>query len=189
MAKKTATENDNLGTPGQPNPTPETQLPATVPPPETELRRLDAMNALTFDGPRWVGNFKPKSRVGKILLILAANSPTKKARELGEKNFALKYWMAERVTNPFAQEGQPEEAVKLTLISDTHDTLITSSRAIIRVLDAVRKAFGDGPYDPAIPLRFTLISTSAGRVSYRVAVDYESNPALLAEVEEVQKSA
>jgi hypothetical protein len=136
-----------------------------------EILSINAMNRPDYSGPHALTNLGQRGVVNRALAVLVANPPKVKASELGERKFPLKYWVATLEHNPFAVEGQPDLAVKLTLVSSTNETLVTGSGSVIRVLDRIRQVFGEGPYDPPIPCLFTNHVMSNGRRTYLLTID------------------
>lgn len=136
--------------------------------PREEIK-LAFMESPKWNGPRELTNIPKNDASGRHLRVLLANTPSVRARDLGDRVFRLKYWFASLERNPFAKENEPEEAVKLVLISDTNETLVTGSGAIKRIMDAIRSGYGDGPYNPVVVLKFTLVKVpSSGRDTFRV---------------------
>ncbi len=111
---------------------------------------------------------------GFARLIFSCDEPATndKADHLSEP-FDVVYWHAKRIDLPNDKTGDLEPAVRLTLIGPEGETLSLVSSGAIDSMDRVRQIFGDGPYNPPLPLLVAPIQTKTKRtlVRLRPAVD------------------
>lgn len=108
-------------------------------------------------------NFDPTTPDSKALLDAADEDPTREGNQHESEPFAMRYWMMERIQMADREPDDDRASVRLVLISPEMETLAFVSSGALKSLDRIRLQYGDGPYDPAIPVTVVEKKIGGGR--------------------------
>lgn len=115
-----------------------------------------------------VMNFGPETPDWARLMFASEDQPTKSADQFRDVPFNLKYWAAKAVELESPETKETYRAVRLILIDPEGETISFASVGANTSLDVIRSVYGDGPYDPPIPVLCREEKTRSGRRVWRI---------------------
>lgn len=123
-----------------------------------------------YSGPTAMAAMDLNTPEGKMLFVNIGGVATAKPDSLRGQVFQLSAWCAERRLFTDEADGTERWGISINLISNDGMIVRFGSEAVARALDRIRKAFGNGPYEPSLPLRIEQVDTSNGRRTYSVVL-------------------
>lgn len=110
----------------------------------------------------YVLNFDPATPLGAELLFLSEEKGTRSFDQHLEHPFPLSHWIAKKIELADNETGEVQKMIRLVLISPEKETLDFVSIGAVASLDLIRTLYGDGPFDPPLPLIVKLEKTRSG---------------------------
>lgn len=97
-------------------------------------------------------NFDPMNEENFGLSDMIGDPATREHNQHEKEPFQMVYWGCKKVM--LASKGdQPERpGVRTVLVSGDGETLEFVSKGVLSALDDIRMKYGDGPYDPPLPI-------------------------------------
>jgi len=120
--------------------------------------------------PRLMTNLDLNRTEDKLLMLNSAGTADYDVDRLEGEPILMSYWMVEVATVKSDETGELATVPRCTLFDANGKFIAFSAWSVARWLDKFRMAFGDGPYQPPIPVRFRRVSAGKGQQSYDVKV-------------------
>lgn len=118
-------------------------------------------------------NIRETGRAGLAMAMKATSQPTVPVEGARDIPFPMKWYYCHLVPLVNNATGEVDDRIRVVLISPEGETLACMSAGVIDSLDMIRRFEGDGPYDPPIPVRFTLQKTRSNRTVQRMEVVFD----------------
>lgn len=132
-------------------------------PRESEIDKIRAISQAVGEEVSLVACNFPEDPVERYsLMSLATDSEAMPVADLLNSEFKLMYWFVHNVAITDHASGEVTKAPRIVLIDDEGNAAYGVSSGLFKALQLLIGAYGSGPLDPPVTIRFTQSKTRQG---------------------------